>query len=202
MISIGISVLFLLIPLDCFAEEMGKEELQNGLGFVEAGEWGAFVNNPTQENYFALGKLLANCKKDNLQCENKLRPHYSRSEELIELALKGKKRAIDITFASIRLLDGGELGDAMRALGSIIGSDPELFFREIRMHGISSNIMGRIVIKTPLELTDQLDLQLEVLRKRLKSISSLHVEDPFLIPYHNEVIKSLQGEINFREKNP
>ncbi len=198
--SIGTGLLFLLVPLGSYAEEMREGELQNGVGFIEAREWNAFVNKPTQKNYFALGKLLANCKKDNLQCEKKLHPHYNRSEKLIDLALKGNKRAIDITFASLRFLGGGELGDAMRALGQIIESDPELFFRETRMHGISTLTMEGIVIMTPLELTDLYDLQLEVLRKRHKSASSLRVEDPFLAPYQDKAIKSLQDRIVFFEK--
>lgn len=187
----GIVLFFLLIPLNSYADESEN---------VEEEEWGVFVNNPTEENYFALGKLISQCEKGNEECEHLLSPHYTSSQKLFDLVKLGNRKAIDITFASIRVLDGGELGDAMRSLGYLIESDPELFFKEIRMHGISSLTMERIVIKTPLELTDQFDLQLEVLRKRLQILSSLHVDDPFLASYHYKAIKSIQGEINFRKK--
>ena len=56
-----------------------------------------------------------------------------------------------------------------------------------------------IVVMTPLELVDQFDLQLGVLRKRLKIVSSLQTDDPFLAFYHDRAIKSIQSEINFRK---
>ena len=197
MKTIGIIFILLLIPLGCYAEKKGKPQTDEV--FVDAKEWSAFANNPTQENYFALGKLLANCKKGNSQCAEKLHPHSSNSEKFIDLALKGNKRAVDITFASLRFLGGGELEDAMRALGSIVESDPELFFRKVRTHGIPSIAMEGIVVMTPLELVDQFDLQLRVLRKRLKIVSSLQTDDPFLASYHDKAIKRIQSEINFRK---
>ena len=188
----GIILLFILIPLESFAEEGG--ELRNGWGLIEAKEWSAFVNNPNQENYFALGKLINECRIGNEECEKELNPHYSRSQKLFALVKLGNRKAIDIAFASLRILGGGEFGDATRALGYLIESDPELFLRKIRSHAIPLIIMEKIVIRTPLELTDQFDLQLRILQKRLKSMSSLKLNDPFLSLNKDICIKALQGK--------
>lgn len=187
-----IFMVFLLIPLGSYAEE--SVELRNGWGIVEAKEWGAFVNNPTQENYFALGILVNECEIGNEECEKELNPHYSRSQKLVELVKLGNTKAIDIAFASLKVLGGGELGDVSRALGSLIESDPELFLRKIRSHSISPFRIKKIAQGTPLELTDQINLQIKIFERRLESLLSLKLKDPFLSSYKDICIKALQGK--------
>jgi hypothetical protein len=187
-----IILLFLLIPLGSFAEE--GVELRNGWGLIEAKEWSAFINNPNQENYFALGKLINECEIGIEECEKELNPHYSRSQKLVKLVKLGNRRSIDIAFASLRLLGGGELGDVSRALGYLIESDPELFLRKTRAHFISPFRIKKIAQGTPLELTDRLDLQMKIFERRLKSMSSLKLKDPFLSLYKDICIKALQGK--------
>ena len=178
--------------VDLIRQPKEEEALKNGWGLDEAKEWGVFVNNPNQENYFALGKLFNQCEKGNEECEKELNPHYSRSQKLVELVKLGNKKAIDIAFASLRVLGGGELGDVSRALGYVIESDPEFFLRKIRSHSISLFRIRKIVQGTPLELTDQFDLKIKVFERRLKSMSSLKLKDPFLSSYKDICIKALQ----------
>ena len=142
MKTIGIIFVFLLIPLGCYAENKGKPLTEEV--FIDAKRMERVLRiTQLRKNYFALGMLLAKCEKGNSQCAEKLHPHSSNSEKFIDLALKGNKRAVDITFASLRFLGGGELEDAMRTLGFIVESDPELFFRKVRTHGIPSIAMER-----------------------------------------------------------
>ena len=188
----GMILLFLLIPLGSYADESENTEEE---------EWGIFVNNPTQENYFALGKLISQCERGNEECESLLSPHYTSSQKLFKLVKRGNRKAIDITFASLEVLDGGELGDALRSLGYLVETDPEFFLRKVRSHCLSLIVMKKIVGRTPLELTDQFDLQLRVFQERLKSMSSLQFKDPFISLYKDESIKNLEERIEFFEKN-
>jgi hypothetical protein len=174
-----------LIPMHCFALAF---LLLLGPNVVVADdtEWSKFLNNPSKATYEMLLQNLRACN-NAARCKE-LEPSSEAVTRLERLVKARNPYAVDIAVLSrrLRLLDGGNLEDIIRALGQLAESDPKLLLTCLKKYQISGRPFERTFIMLPLETVDHIDARIDTLQRRIDSLSV--VDDPSLIQERDQAI--------------
>lgn len=151
-------------------------------------EWAAFLRTRNTESYHVLAQGLYSCQAS--QCLQDAAPSSVVLNKLLTLVQQGDPMAVDLTFLSIRLLDGGNLEDAMRALSALTGSNPKLFLKQIKKQSMSDRQIKRLLHMLPLDSVDDIDKKKLILDQRIRALSA--VDDPSLIDLRDLAIAKLR----------
>jgi len=116
---------------------------------------------------------------------------------LIRRLNKGDSSAVALAFEMRNGLDGGDLEDLTRALGSVVNEYPKLFLQEARKRSLSDHELGQIVAALPLEHVDHIARQLGLLKRRMKSLES--VTDPELMAIREMALAALRADVRLLE---
>ncbi|MCL2761480.1 MAG: hypothetical protein FWD70_07530 [Desulfuromonadales bacterium] len=151
-----------------------------------------FLNHPTYENYaaFTFDKGLSNAKDI---CWPDLAKDYRKLARLYKHAGKANEWAVKILIRHTSDLDGGELEDALRALGQSTDKKPQILLREYKEHRMTEYELEDALVMLPLSLTDNEKGQLSALKARKKKF--LSVKDPELKHQKEVAVKIIDDEI-------
>lgn len=104
------------------------------------------------------------------RCEMTLKP---ASEEVTILARSiqpAARQEAALAFATLRLLDGGDLEDVMRALSGLTADDPQLLLELMTANAWDGERVRSLVRMLPLETVDQPAEKLRHIRRRLDAL--------------------------------
>jgi hypothetical protein len=88
----------------------------------------------------------------------------------------GARQETRLAFDTLRLLDGGNLEDVMRALADLTADDPALLLEQLQANGWDSARIESLVRMLPLETVDHPDDRLRLIQQRLASLQGVHDE--------------------------
>jgi hypothetical protein len=120
-------------------------------------------------------------------------PPPERLDELMRRIEKGETACLDGMFERRTLLDGGDLEDLFRALGTVSERLPGLFLRKAVEHQVSDFQIGKIVAMLPLETVDDSERQAALLRKRIEGFEA--VTDPSLAHGRDVALRALRSQL-------
>jgi hypothetical protein len=167
-----------------------------------------FASRPNQDNYNALKDPKTEAVRE--ECWDQINrekiwprnhPIYS-SQPLLDKVLKkasnGNKWAALFVATNLRRLDGGNLEDALVALGVSMNKNPTVVLRLCRDGVIGQITLKNCVSSYPLELSDNQRGTLSYLdrrRKRILSVEARDLEDVkrAALTYLDESIRHIQG---------
>lgn len=152
------------------------------------GDWEGFLANPNADRYHALAEKLRGCKDS--ECRNEVRPSSRAVARLLLLVKRGDPNAVDLAFLSIRFLDGGNLEDTLRTLGSLTETSPNLFLQEVKKHGLPSYQVRRLLRMLPLDTVDNVAKKRRLVRRRVASLAA--VDDKNLVDVRDAAIAVLE----------
>jgi len=137
--------------------------------------WKEFLDSP---NKITLAELKKNIGKFTTGCDwgkdiNQLAIPLAKHQQLFELIEGGDQLAFDAGLYIVKCLDGGELGDFYRSVGSFFEEKPYVFFLKIRDRSILRNSLKLMLTTFQLDLVDDLNQQLLVTEKRVLLIKSI-----------------------------
>jgi hypothetical protein len=110
-------------------------------------------------------------------CWNAISASNERLSRLNDLIASGNEWAARYILKHIRALDGGALEDSLVALGSFSEKSPEAFLRLFRAGELSEYHMKSALTMLPLELSDDLQTQLDLLEKRKLRLLNVSAPD-------------------------
>jgi len=126
----------------------------------------SFLKEPTARNYDEMRRLKADACSSTLT--------NSQIQSLDHLTAGGNKLAAQLLAPAVRRLDGGELEDALRALGRYSVYDMRSFLSMVATGSLTQHEASDALTMLPLELEDQFDAQLAALRTRRTAVEKVH----------------------------
>jgi hypothetical protein len=115
-------------------------------------EWADFLRNPTQRNYERVFRMVDACRSPT--CEAEVRPDSQQVRALVSRMTQGDRRAVQLAFQCRRMLDGGDLEDVTRSLGSLADTRPRRFLLEAKRSALTDRQLRAIVRMLPQTVID------------------------------------------------
>jgi len=150
-----------------------------------------FLRDPTESS-------LAAMSADDQSCSAVLQASTADLQRLDGLAADGNAFAARLLARNLRSLDGGELGDAYRALGQFGAQHPQEFMRLALAEGLTTRHVSRAIEMLPLELVDDFAAQLAEMRLRRSAIE--RVGDPELAEARQASLAAIDSSIEARKR--
>lgn len=122
-----------------------------------------------------------------------------RRGALQQRVAEGNRPAATYLASKLKLLDGGNLEDAMVALGQFSDKDMESFLAFARDHVLAAETIEDAVVMLPLETVDEPALQLGEIVKRRNAAAK--VSDESLQEYRRSVLAALDAATLRIKKN-
>lgn len=149
--------------------------------------WANFLDNSNLATHDKLAEELVNCNDSD--CKRRFAPNSIDVERLLNMVRLRNIQAVDIAFLSIRFLDGGDLEDMNRELGSLSEADPKLFLVNLKDHKMTPHQTRRLLRMLPLNTVDDVKKKRNIVRNRIRSLSL--VDDPDLIRVRDKSVSIL-----------
>lgn len=150
--------------------------------------WAQFLSQPNARNHRALAQALQGC--NNPECAHQIKPSSQAVNRLLELVQRGDPKAVDLAFLSIRFLDGGDLEDVFRGLGSVTETDPKLFLEQVVRHRVSRGNLESLLTMLPLSTVDNVPKKRRLVERRIRSLAA--VKDKPVAHVRDEAIAILE----------
>jgi hypothetical protein len=164
----------------------------------ESALWKQFLKQTDKASFMRLMQNLHSCKPTQ-PCSKEVTPTSGDVNSLIRLVDQGNEFGISISFMSLKFLDGGNLEDVIKALGVVSNKYPNEFLKDVKKYRLSNFELKSIVTSLPENSVDDLNLQKELLVKRISSLKS--VRDTNLLEIRNNALKYIEKEIKTIEAN-
>lgn len=173
---------------------LGGTDLANASGACEIAAQ-AFVNVPTFKNFDLVSK---SCKKEHGK------KNLLSNSSLIRLnnhAANGNKWAAKYIALHLKYLDGGNLEDAMIALGQFGDSDMKELLMLNHKDIITESNTTRLLVMMPLSVSDNENNQLDLIKQRKSKIFAIHEKELYKIRLLsisalNEMSKTIKNAYN------
>ena len=144
-----------------------------------------FLRDPTESSAAAISA--------DDRCGVHLAASAADLQQLDRLVADGNGIAARLLARHLGSLDGGELGDAHRALGKFSALRPDEFLRLAASEELSSRQVSRSVAMLPLELVDDFPAQLSEMMARRSKIE--RVIDPQVVEMKGAALAALDSII-------
>lgn len=168
---------------------------------ARANEWSVFLGDPSGTHRDELLVRLATCAKGG--CPRECRPNDDELNTLLKLVEDGNTYAMDIAFAMLGFLDGGNFEDVARELGKTIEKNPSLFLVYSKKHKITDDTLESTLTMLPLNTVDNTDKRISIIKTRLNIISG--IADMNIVEEKNRATRILFNDLkrleSMKEKN-
>jgi len=151
------------------------------------GPWGAFIENPTERHQALLADSLRNC--DGADCARFAVPD-SELDGFCDLVERGDSLAVELGMLCLRGLDGGNLEDVMRSLGSVVDKNATLVLRLAKKTGLTRNELDGAIGMLPENVIDHPKRRRKAIQRRLASLE--RVSNPSLAELRDEAVRTLR----------
>ena len=145
--------------------------------------WEAFLKNPDKDAFSKLERSIAasaqSCRWGDPANSN-VAPTVKQDKQLFELIVTGNESAFRAALLVSRCLDGGELEDFYRSVGSFFEAQPRVFLRTVKEDAIPDSQLSDFLTMLPLDTVDDFDRQMRIIENRialLKSIDEVSLEE-------------------------
>ena len=142
---------------------------------ANGGEWATFLRAPTAKSRERLEAALSSCGSGGGPCAAS--PKSSEVKDLVQLVGRGDTEAVRVAFMARRVVDGGDLEDLTRSLGTVADVRPRLFLMEVKRHNVPSGILRRIVCSMPEDALDDYAARRAAVAARIEALSRVTQED-------------------------
>jgi len=130
--------------------------------------WDTFKNAPKVSNL----KNLDSVTKSPVECEYVAKDFDSNVSKSYEYIKKNKGLYASAFIKLSKCLDGGNLGDAYRALGEYFDSQPQKAFKELK-GSMTDEQIASVLVMVPEKLVDNFAAQNKLMGSRLKKLKSV-----------------------------
>lgn len=150
-------------------------------------EWVQFLTHPRGDRYQVLSQRLRDC--NDTGCAHQVKPNSQDVVRLLRLVQRGDPNAVELAFLSLRFLDGGDLEDVFRSLGSLTETHPRLFLKEVSQHRVTQAKYESLLTMLPLSTVDNEAKKRRLIERRIRSLAA--VKDKPLAVARDEAIAIL-----------
>jgi len=138
-------------------------------------EWANFLRDPTQRNYERVFRMVDACRSP--ECEAEARPDSQQVRALVSRVSHDDVRAVQLAFQCRRMLDGGDLEDVTRSLGSLADTRPRRFLREAKRSAQTDRQLRAIVRMLPQRVVDDDAARHSAAAARIQSLLTVKDRD-------------------------
>jgi hypothetical protein len=154
-----------------------------------ANVWKDFLAKPDDRSRFLALESEASLP-DGPCVEFKKQLSSEERQPLFVLVASGNENAFHASMLIMECLDGGDLGDMHRSVGLFMEKSPKTFLSAVAKGRYSDAQLEDMVIKLPLELTDNVDGKIASIQKRINIL--LAVDEFAIVNIRDKSILILQ----------
>lgn len=132
--------------------------------------WDNFLSNPNKNSFLKLNPLVANMKA---QCNQVNLPSNYQLKQLLNLVRQGNLFALRTGILIFKCIGTGDQEDFFRSTGLFFEKEPKLFLMTIKNNAVDGQNLRYMVTMTPIDLVDDLDAQISVIKHRIDLLSKI-----------------------------
>lgn len=152
-------VLLLITSLNTYSNEIAHGSV-----------WDNFLSNPNKNSFHKLNPLVANLTE---QCNQINLPSDYQLKKLFNLIWQGNLFALRTGFLIFKCIGTGDQEDFFRSTGLFFEKEPKLFLMMIKNNAVEEQNLRYMVTMTPIDLVDDLDAQISVIKHRIDLLSKI-----------------------------